>query len=135
MTIREETFEKDHTERAGALLNSVLLTLVVAFTAYTCVTIAREGPNFFGPFLEGLMGFGWAGQISFDLVCFSTMAGLWIAWRHEFNALGLALGAVAAVAAWVFVGPYMLVTSFRSRGNLLVFMLGQRRARELRFAA
>ena len=129
--MREHTSNRP-TEQGSAFLRAILLFLVVSFTAYTCLTIAREGPDFFTPFFGGLVEFGWAGQISLDLICFSTMAGLWIAWRHQFSALGLLLGAIGAVAAWVFVGPYMLVASLKARGDVLAFVLGQRRAADLR---
>jgi hypothetical protein len=34
----------------------------------------------------------WPGQFNFDFLCFLTLSGLWLAWRHHFSLGGACIG-------------------------------------------
>lgn len=106
----------------------VAAILTAALAVYTVFAVANEGPNFVPMFLNDLTALGWTGQIFLDLVCYTTLSGLWIAWRHDFSPLGLVLGLIAVPGAWLFFGPYVLIASIAAEGDLVSLALGPTRA-------
>jgi hypothetical protein len=56
---------------------------------------------------------------------------MWVAWRHEFNAVGLALGIVAVFGGMPFLATYLLIHSTRTGGDMAALLLGTNRARRI----
>ena len=106
----------------------LLLAIIATVGAYTSVVIANHGPTLFPTFFGDMAEMGWPGQFNLDFTCMLMLSGLWVAWRHQFSAGGLALGVLALFLGAPFLSAYLLVASFQSRGNTRELLLGRARA-------
>lgn len=106
----------------------LLVVLIAALVAYTVVVIANHGIWLFPVFFGDIAAMGWPGQFNADFLCFLTLGGLWLAWRHEFSALGCAMGAFVYLGGAPFVMTYILIQTFRTNGDMVEVLVGARRA-------
>lgn len=107
------------------------LFLVVVFlviTGYTLAVIANHGMNLLPVFFGDMTSMQWPGQFNLDFMCMLLLSGLWVGWRHQFSAVGLALGLAAVFGGALFLSAYLFVESFRAKGDSQVLLLGPRRA-------
>ena len=111
------------------LFRLFLLACLVAISAYTGVTIANHGWELTSVFFGDITAMGWPGQFNFDFMCFLALSALWVAWRHQFSAGGLALAVVAFFGGMLFLSLYLLIQSFRCGGQMAPLLLGAARAR------
>lgn len=103
--------------------------LVLIFTAialYTGVVIAHHGLGLLPVFFGDMARLAWPGQFNLDFMCMLALSALWVAWRHRFNATGIALGLVAFFGGALFLSVYLFVESLRAGGDARVLLLGQR---------
>lgn len=100
-----------------------LAALICAVAAYTARTIACCGSDFVSPFFGAIAEGGWAGQFNADFLGLLSLAALWIAWRHQFRPLGLLLGGVVFVGGSPFIAAYLLIASFRTKGDVRIVLL------------
>lgn len=110
------------------LFRLFLLTCLVAIAAYTSVTVANHGFNLLPVFFGDMAEMAWPGQFNLDFMCFLALSALWVSWRHQFSAGGLALGLVAFFGGMLFLSIYLLVQSFGANGDVRVLLLGEGRA-------
>ena len=101
---------------------------LIAIAGYTAITVARHGAGLVPIFFGDMAKLTWPGQFNLDFTTFLMLSGLWVAWRHHFSATGLILGAVAAVGGMLFLAPYLLIHSFKTRGDVKALLLGEARA-------
>ena len=74
----------------------VSLTSIVGIVlVYTGLVGATQGWNFMPVFFQYIIAMTWPGQFNLDFSCLLILSGLWLAWRHQFSALGLGLGVLA----------------------------------------
>lgn len=111
------------------LFRLFLATCLTVIVGYTLVTISNHGLNLLPVFFGDMAEMAWPGQFNLDFFCFLLLSGLWVAWRHHFSPAGLGLALVAVFGGMPFLSTYLLVTSFRSGGDIRVMMLGEARAR------
>jgi hypothetical protein len=104
----------------------VLLWLVIA--GYTAVVIAHHGMGLFAVFFGDMAAMGWPGQFNLDFMIMLLLSALWVAWRHRFSSIGMALGALAFLGGAFFLTAYLLVLSLRARGGMAEVLLGKERA-------
>ncbi|MEQ8674582.1 MAG: hypothetical protein RLP44_23740 [Aggregatilineales bacterium] len=109
-------------------LQGLLIAMTIGIVAYTLVAGLEYGWNLVAIFVEELTALTWQGQFTFDFVCYLVLSALWVAWRHNFNAIGIALGLVASVAGILFFAPYLLVVSLQAKGDMKQLLLGEQRA-------
>ena len=110
------------------LFRLFLATCLVAIAAYTVVTVANHGFNLLPVFFGDMAEMGWPGQFNLDFMCFLALSALWVAWRHQFSASGLALAVVAFFGGMLFLSIYLLIQTGRVRGDMKVLLLGEGRA-------
>lgn len=110
------------------LFRLFLAACLVAILSYTSVTVAHHGLDLLPVFFGDMAAMAWPGQFNLDFFTMLLLSGLWVAWRHHFSAGGIALGLVAAFGGMLFLSLYLLVASFRARGDLLAVILGPYRA-------
>lgn len=109
-------------------MNHLRLFLIFSFivvSAYTFVTIALHGPNFFPVFAGEIAAFSWSGQFNVDFLFFLMFGGLWIAWRHRFSAIGCVFGFLIFVGGIPYLSAYLLYHSYRVNGDVRGLLLGQ----------
>lgn len=105
-----------------------LIACLIAITAYTSVTIANHGVNLLPVFFGDMAEMAWPGQFNLDFMCFLALSAIWVAWRHQLTAAGLALGVVAFFGGMLFLSIYLLVQVQRTGGNVKALLLGPDRA-------
>jgi len=104
--------------------------LVVFFLVLACYTVvvgANHGWNLLPLFFADIGAATWAGQFNLDFTGFLSLSALWIAWRHEFSAGGLALGVLGFFGGMGVLTVYLLVASFDAKGDPKALLLGRRR--------
>jgi len=110
------------------LFRLFLVACFVAILGYTAVTVSNHGLDLIPVFFGDMAEMAWPGQFNFDFMTFLMLSGLWVAWRHEFSAGGLALGVVAFFGGMLFLSAYLLVQSLRTGGDIAALLLGPARA-------
>jgi len=103
-----------------------LIWLVIA--GYTAVVMARHGANLLPVFFGDIARLTWPGQFNLDFLCMLLLSGLWVSWRHQFSAPGLALGLLAVFGGAFFLSAYLLIVSLQVRGNLQALLMGKARS-------
>lgn len=106
-----------------------LTCCLIAIASYTTVTIMNHGFGLMPIFFGDIATMAWPGQFNLDFFTFLMLSGLWVSWRHQFSVAGVALGGVALFGGMLFLSAYLLIHSFKTRGNIEVMLLGEARAR------
>ena len=106
-------------------LRNLVAALFLLLLVYTLFVVVRDGANFFPLIVAEILAVGWAGQITLDLITFTTLSGLWVAWRHNFSAGGIALGLVVVVGAMLAFAPYLLYAIHQAQGDARKLLLGR----------
>lgn len=107
------------------LFRIYLAGFAILLTAYTAVTVSRHGFGLLPVFFGDMAQMGWPGQFNFDFMGFLALSAIWVAWRHRFAPAGLALGLLAFFGGMLFLSVYLLIESYRTRGNVAALLLGQ----------
>lgn len=110
-------------------LRRLVLALFAALAIYTLMTVSTHGPNFVPGFTADLLSLSWRGQVNLDLITFTTLAGLWVAWRHKFSTGGVMMGLLVFLGAMLLFAPYLLYATGKARGDFAVLLLGEHRPR------
>lgn len=106
-----------------AFLSVILLTLVV----YTGIVISNHGMGLLPIFFGDIAQLTWPGQFNLDFSCMLALSALWVTYRHRFGATGFALGACAFFGGALFLSVYLLLVSFRTKGDVASLLLGENR--------
>ena len=101
-----------------AFFRLFLGAIVLAVVAYTAVTIAHHGWNLMPVFFAAIAQGAWPGQFNVDFMGLLSLSGLWLAWRHQFSPIGLALGVLGFFGGTPVLATYLLVASIRARGDM-----------------
>lgn len=99
-----------------------------AITAFTGVTISNHGWNLIPIFVGDMAAMTRWGHSKPDFLCFLLLSALWVSWRHNFSALRLALGAIAAVGGMLFLSAYLFIAAKSANGDVRKLLLGEARA-------
>ncbi len=110
------------------LFRLFLAACFLVIAGYTAVTISIDGWNLLPVFFGDIAEMRWPGQFNTDFFTFLLLSGLWVSWRHQFSAGGLALGIVAVFGGMFFLSAYLLFHSYRTNGNMAALLLGPERA-------
>jgi len=110
------------------IFRAYLVVVLAAITGYTMVVGGAHGWDFFPVFFANIAEMSWSGQFNLDFMSFLSLAGLWVAWRHQFSAGGIVLGLVALFGGMMCFAPYLLWASTQARGDARILLLGQGRA-------
>jgi hypothetical protein len=107
----------------------VVLVLVFAVLfGYTAVVAGREGFGLLAVFFGDIAALGWPGQFNLDFLFYLGLSAFWLAWRHHFSVLGVALGLLGFFGGGLVLTAYLLWASLAARGDLGVLLLGPVRA-------
>jgi hypothetical protein len=101
-----------------------LVAVFLVIAGYTLVVVANHGLNLLPVFFGDMTRMQWPGQFNLDFMCMLLLAGLWVSWRHRFSAAGVALGLAAVFGGALFLSAYLLIESFRTRGDVRKLLLG-----------
>lgn len=106
-------------------LLAALLAMVLVYTAFV---VTEHGLGLLPVFFGDILAMGWPGQFNVDFLGFLVLSGFWLAWRHGFSPAGLALGVLGFFGGIPVLASYLLIVSFRARGDVAVLLLGRGRA-------
>jgi hypothetical protein len=106
----------------------LLAAMFVALAGYTAVVVANHGMGLLPVFFGDMAKFGWPGQFNLDFMFMLAFSALWVAWRHRFSGLGLALSVLAFFGGAIFLSVYLLIETSRARGDVRALLLGERQA-------
>ena len=109
-------------------LRFYLAIFVVALGAYSTIVGLNHGWNLLPVFLGDMAAMTWPGQFNADFMGMLSLSGLWLAWRHEFSAAGLALGVLGFFGGMMVLAPYLLIASMHANGDVKILMIGRARA-------
>jgi len=107
---------------------ALLIVLWALIVGYTAIVIANHGMGLLNVFFGDMAAMGWPGQFNLDFMSMLTLSGLWVAWRHQFSSVGLALGVLAFFGGALFLTAYIFIVSVLARGDMKAVLLGQARA-------
>ena len=106
----------------------LLIVLWAIIAGYTAIVVENHGFGLFPVFFGDMAKLAWPGQFNLDFMSMLTLSGLWVAWRHHFSGIGLALGVLAAFGGAFFLTVYLFVASLSARGDVRELLLGRTRA-------
>lgn len=106
----------------------LLAVIFISIVGYTAVVIANHGIWLFAPFFGDMAKMGWPGQFNLDFMGFLTLSGLWLAWRHHFSPVGLALGVLGFFGGAPVLTAYLFIASLQAKGDPAELLLGKARA-------
>jgi len=106
---------------------------IIGIIGYTGIVIFNHGWNLLPIFFGDLAAMTWPGQFNFDFMCFLTLSGLWLAWRHHFSLGGLALGVLGFFGGIMVLAPYLLFASYKANGDIKILLLQNSHRKKLRF--
>ncbi|OYY71698.1 hypothetical protein [Sphingomonas sp. 28-63-12] len=109
-----------------------LVAIFLTILLYTVAIAADHGMGLIPIFFSAIAAMTWQGQFNVDFSCFLLLSGLWVAWRHNFSALGLLLAPIASFGGALFLSAYLLILSFQLRGDMAALMMGSKRVAALR---
>ncbi|MEZ8826142.1 hypothetical protein AB6E04_17435 [Vibrio amylolyticus] len=106
----------------------LLATTFVVLSAYTVAVISDHGINLVPIFFGEIVEMTWSGQFNLDFMFFLILSATWVSWREGFSVRGFFLGTLAFFGGALFLSVYLLVESFKVKGNIQVLLLGRQRA-------
>jgi hypothetical protein len=106
----------------------LLAIMITGLLGYTGVVGANHGWNLFPVLFGDMAAMTWPGQFNFDFMCLLIFSGLWVAWRHHFSPGGLVLGVLGVFGGTMMLAPYLLIMSFKAKGDMKEILLGTARA-------
>ncbi len=109
-------------------LRVLWVSMFVGMALYTGLVVSEHGWTLFSVYARDIASLTWAGQFNIDFACYLMFSSLWIAWRHQFAPVGIAMSAIASVAGILFFAPYLLIISVQAKGNTQEILLGKARA-------
>lgn len=109
-------------------LRFYLIVVIACLGTYTMIVGINHGWNLLPIFFADIAAMKWPGQFNFDFMTFLSLSAIWVAWRHQFSVIGLALGIVAFFGGMMFLAPYLLYASIQVKGNVKLLLLGEARA-------
>lgn len=106
------------------LLRAFLLTAILAIVAVTIYATLSVGINFPAVFFGDLLTLDWRSQINTDLILHASLLAIWVAWREGATPKGIVLGLLCLLLGAVFGFPYLLVATYRAKGDPQRLLLG-----------
>lgn len=108
------------------VLRTLLGLIMGALITYTVIVANRHGLDLLPIFFGDIAAFTWPGQFNLDFLFMLTLAAIWVAWRHRFSPIGFGLGFLALIGGALFMSCYLLVESYRAKGDVRALLLGSR---------
>ncbi|KZZ11089.1 hypothetical protein A3765_06220 [Oleiphilus sp. HI0130] len=106
----------------------LLATIFIVIAAYTAIVVSNHGLGLLPVFFGDIAKVAWPGQFNLDFMCFLALSALWLAWRHHFKPVGLILGLAGFLGGAFFLSAYLLIMSFKVKGDINLLLVGQTRS-------
>lgn len=103
-----------------ALAAAWLRLLMVTIDAGQTLGWDKAGDFFFGD-----MAHPWRAQFNTDFFCMLLLIAVWMVWRSKSRLLGVLFAVLSIMGGCLFTFAYLLVQSFRAKGNMAAVLLGR----------
>ena len=110
------------------VFRTLLVVIFICIFGYTAIVAANHGFGLLAVFFGDIVAMGWPGQFNVDFTSFLTLSALWLAWRHHFSPVGIALGMLGFFGGGLFLSVYLFLASFSAKGDMKELLLGKVRA-------
>ena len=107
-----------------SFLRTFLAIATLAIFGVSIYVIATCGFNWPAIFWEDISLFDWHLQFDTDLLIFLLLFAFWIIWREGFGLNGFLLGFMSLFSGFLFSAPYLLIATYRAKGNAKLLLLG-----------
>lgn len=97
-----------------------LRLLIVTIHAGETLGWSSAGDTFFGD-----MTHPWRAQFNTDFFCLLLLIAAWMVWRAQSRLLGAVFAVLSVMGGCLFTFAYLLIQSFRTKGNLAALLLGR----------
>jgi len=108
------------------LVRTVLIVYFIAVAALTVTAVNDSGWTLVDVFIGNILALNWSGQFNVDFAAYLTLSAIWIGWRHNFSATGIALMPLAQVGGILFLTPYLLWAIANTGGDPVKLLIGDR---------
>lgn len=109
----------------NTFIKSLLILQTLGLFIYTCYAFQTEGISLFSVLFTNLKSLGWSGQFNVDLLCYSTLSGIWIMWRNKFAGSAILIGVLAMSSGMLIFAPYLLWLIGKEKGDLKRVIVGE----------
>jgi hypothetical protein len=106
----------------------LLLAMFISLLIYTVLVGVKHGWDLLSVFFADIMAMKWPGQFNLDFTFLLMLSGLWLAWRHQFSAIGIIIGILGLFGGSLFLAPYLLYASLKANGEVREIVLGPGRS-------
>jgi hypothetical protein len=106
----------------------LLVAIFAGILGYTAIIAGNHGFGLLEVFFSDIAKMGWPGQFNVDFMSLLTLSALWVAWRHHFSAIGIALALLAFFGGGLFLSAYLFLASLSANGDRKELLLGKVRA-------
>jgi hypothetical protein len=112
---------------AMRIFQVLLAVMFAVLLVYTGLVVGEHGLGLFSVFFGDIAKMGWPGQFNLDFLGFLILSAVWLAWRHRFSGIGFVLAVCGFFGGIGFLAPYLLVASFKAKGDPAELLLGPSR--------
>ncbi len=110
------------------LFRTYLIVIFSCVLIYTGIVGLEYGWNIMPLFFGDIAAMTWTGQFNLDFLGFLILSGSWLAWRHHFSPLGLALFFAGSLGGIAFLAPYLFIISLQAKGDMKEIFMSKVRA-------
>jgi hypothetical protein len=110
----------------------VVLALWAAIFIVTVAAIAKLGLAAAPTTFLADLRHPWRMQFYFDLEVHLLLAGCWMIYREQSRLVGVACGVATLFLGGLFTAPYVLIASFRAKGEVGALLMGRHRVSQRR---
>jgi len=111
-----------------SVFRALLAFLFVIIVSYTAIVVTNHGLGLLRIYFGDMAKMEWPGQFNLDFLGFLALSALWLAWRHDFSLVGLALGVLGFFGGMPMLSAYLFFESRRADGDWATLLLGPARA-------
>lgn len=107
-------------------LRVFLIAATVAIYAFTVAAIIGHGWLWPVVAFQDLIALNWRSQFDFDFLIYLILVSVWIVWREGATSKAYAFGFLNVFMGGMFGFPYLLIESYRAKGDPKAVLLGMR---------
>lgn len=110
------------------ILRILLVVSTIIIYAVTAAAIINQGWNWPAVAASDLLALGWRSQFDSDFLVHLIILASWITWREGADLKAYVFGFLSIVMGGMFSFPYLLLATYKARGNVKALLLGEGRS-------
>jgi hypothetical protein len=110
-------------------LRTYLIIATLVIFAVSIYVVSTAGFNWPAVYFGDLIQLDWRSQFNTDFLLHLGLLATWIVWREGFSAKGWLFGVLSIFMGGMFSFPYLLLATYKAKGNPKALLLGVHDAR------